>query len=71
MSKQLSKNEWLYYFDLYEKDYYKFVYEYTKRRGKWNHNIKSIFVNKYKTFKYNNIVLFNLLFVNFFMIFFS
>ena len=53
MSKQLSKNEWLYYFDLYEKDYYKFVYEYTKRRGKWNHNIKSIFVNKYKTFKYN------------------
>ena len=54
MSKQLSKNEWLYYFDLYEKDYYKFVHEYTKRRGKWNHNIKSIFVNKYKTFKYNN-----------------
>lgn len=30
--KQLSKNESLYYCDLYEKDYYKFVYECRKKK---------------------------------------
>lgn len=57
MSKQLSKKEWLYYFDLYEEDYYRFVFEYAKRKNKWNNSIKEWFVKKYKSFKYNNNVM--------------
>lgn len=55
MSKQLKPNEWIYFFDLYEKNFHLFKFEYEIRRQKsFRENLKTHFLKKYRDYKYNN-----------------
>ena len=55
MSKQLKPNEWIYFFDLYEKNFHLFQFEYEIRRQKsFRENLKTHFLKKYRDYKYNN-----------------
>lgn len=53
--KQLKPEQWLYYFDLYQKDYYKFVYEYSViAKRKWeNSTTRYYFKSKMNKYLYN------------------
>ena len=55
MFKQLKPNEWIYFFDFYEKNFYLFQFEYEIRRQKsFRENLKTHFLKKYRDYKYNN-----------------
>ena len=55
ISKQLKPNEWIYFFDLYEKNFHLFQFEYEIRRQKsFKENLKTHFLKKYRDYKYNN-----------------
>ena len=55
MSKQLKPNEGIYFFNLYEKNFHLFQFEYEIRRQKFfRENLKAHFLKKYRDYKYNN-----------------
>lgn len=58
MPKQLTKKEWLYFFDLYEKNRFLFKLEYSNRRNKKiNKDLMRWFLRKYHNYKYNKNVM--------------
>lgn len=67
MSKQLKPNEWIYFFNLYEEDYFQWRIEYRISRGKLTKITITIFTIKMKKYK----TLFNFRWYFFFYIFFQ
>lgn len=53
MSKQLKPNEWIYFFNLYEEDYFQWRIEYRISRGKLTKSTITIFTTKMKKYNYN------------------
>lgn len=52
MAKQLKPNQWIYYFNLYESDYERFVIEYQNQRCKpFTKMVRHRFLSKYEQFK--------------------
>ena len=57
MSRQLKPNEWIYYFNLHEKNFHRFQSEYELLKQKpFKNNVKAVFIRKYRIYKYNNSV---------------
>ena len=57
MSRQLKSNEWIYYFNLYEKNLHQFQSEYELLKQKpFKNNVKAVFIRKYRIYKYNDSV---------------